>query len=129
MIQYFLEFIFGLVAGIFLGITGIPATGFTLLALDYFNVSDYKTILGAIIFLNLFPITAGSVWEFYKAKKIDFTMGWILLISIMIGSYVSSKFVVGDKDKMSNKTVKYVTSGFNFIIAILFLISAYYDKT
>lgn len=129
MIQYIIEVICGLMTGIFLGATGIPATGLALLILDFFKVADYKTILGAILFLNLFPISAGSVLEFYKAGKIDFNMGWILLISTVIGSYFSSKLVVTDKNKLSNKTIKYITAYLSFITGILFLVSAYYEKS
>jgi len=129
MLQYIIEAISGLVTGLFLGATGIPATGIALFILDFFKVSDYKTILGAILFLNLFPISAGSVWEFYKAGKIDLSMGWILVISTMIGSYISSKLVVNDKHKLSNKNIKYITAYFSFFTGILFLGSAYYDKT
>lgn len=128
MIQYIIEAFFGLLSGVLLGITGIPGTGLTLLALDYFKINDYKSILGAILFANLFPISGGSVWEFYKAGKIDFTIGWILLITIMIGSYVSSKYVVSGKNKLSNKFIKYFTAYFSFVIGILYLISAYYEK-
>jgi uncharacterized membrane protein YfcA len=127
MIQYLIEFIFGLIAGIFLGITSIPATGLTALALDYFKVSDYKSIIGAVLFVNLFPISAGSVWEFYKSKHIDFSMGWILLISIIAGSYFGSKIVVGYKVKMSDKTIKYISAFVSLITAILFYISAIYE--
>ena len=127
MIQYLIEFIFGLIAGIFLGMTSIPATGLTALALDYFKVSDYKSIIGAVLFVNLFPISAGSVWEFYKSKHIDFSMGWILLISIMAGSYFGSKIVVGYKVKMSDKTIKYISAFVSLITAILFYISAIYE--
>lgn len=128
MFNYIVEVIFGLVSGLFLGITGIPATGLTLLGLDYFKVNDYKSILGAVLFLNLFPISLGSVWEFYKAGKIDFIMSWILLITIMIGSYVGSKFVVSGKNQLSTKSVKYITAGLSLLVTILFLISAYYEK-
>ncbi len=129
MIQYIIEVICGLITGIFLGTTGIPATGIALFILDFFKVSDYKTILGAILFLNLFPISAGSVLEFYKAGKIDFSMGWILLISTILGSYFSSKLAVNDKNKLSNKTIKYITAYFSFFTGILFLVSAYYEKS
>jgi len=128
MIQYIIELIFGIIAGIFLGITGMPATGFILLGLDYLKINNYKSILGSVLFLNLFPISIGSVLEFYKTGNIDFTMGWILLFSIITGSYLSSKFVVGSKKKLSNKNIKYITAYFTFVMAILFLISAYYEK-
>ena len=129
MFNYIIEIFLGLLSGVFLGVTGIPANGFILLGLDYFKVNDYKSILGSILFLNLFPISLGSVWEFYKAGKIDFVMGWILLITLMIGSYISSKFVVSGKNQLSNKTIKYITAYFSFFTGILFLLSAQYDKS
>ena len=52
MIQYIIELFFGLICGVFLGLTGIPGTGLTMLGLDYFKVNDYKSILGAILFVN-----------------------------------------------------------------------------
>jgi uncharacterized membrane protein YfcA len=128
MIQYIIELFFGLISGVFLGLTGIPGMGLTLLGLDYFKVNDYKSILGSILFVNLFPISVGSVWEFYKAGKIDFTLGWILLISIILGSYMGSQYVVKGKNQLSNSTIKYLTAYFSFFTGILFLISAYYEK-
>lgn len=127
MFEIFIEFLLGLISGIFLGITGIPALPLTMLILDYLKINDYKNILGAIMFVNLFPISIGSAWEFYKAKRIDFKMGFIILISIIIGSYYSSKFVVTYKNKLSNKTIKYITSGLGLIVSVLFFISAYYE--
>jgi uncharacterized membrane protein YfcA len=128
MIQYIIEAFLGLISGILLGITGIPGTGILLLGLDYFKINDYKSILGTILFLNLFPISVGSVWEFYKAGKIDFTMGWLLLISMIFGSYFSSKYVVKGKNQLTNKTIKYFTACFSLTIFFLFLYSAYYEK-
>ena len=55
-------------------------------------------------------------------------MGYILLISIIIGGYIGSKFVVEERFKISKKTIKYITSGLGFTIGILFLISAHYEK-
>jgi uncharacterized membrane protein YfcA len=128
MFQYIIELFFGLISGVFLGLTGIPGMGLTLLGLDYFKVNDYKSILGSILFVNLFPISVGSVWEFYKAGKIDFTLGWILLISTILGSYMGSLYVVKGKNQLSNSTIKYLTAYFSFFTGILFLISAYYEK-
>jgi uncharacterized membrane protein YfcA len=128
MNQYIIELILGLVCGLILGITGIAPTGLVLLALDYFNIGNYITNLGTILFLNLFPITIGSVWEFYKAKKINYELGLILLVSIVAGSYFGSKMVVGNSDnKLSTKTIKYITSLLGFIIGIFFLRSAYFE--
>ena len=128
MNQYIIETILGLAAGLFLGITGIAPTGLVLLILDYFNIGNYITNLGTVLFLNLFPITIGSVWEFYKSDKINYNMGFILLFTIIIGSYLGSKLVLGDKYKLTKKTIKYITSLLGFVIGISFLISAYNEK-
>ena len=63
MNQSIIEIIVGMLCGLFLGITGIAPTGLVLLTLDFFNIGDYITNLGTILFLNLFPISIGSVWE------------------------------------------------------------------
>ena len=127
MNQYIIEAILGILCGLFLGTTGIAPTGLVLLALDFFNIGDYITNLGTILFLNLFPITIGSVWEFYRSKKINFGMGLTLLFSIIVGSYLSSKLVVRDKNKLSTKSIKCITSALGFTIGLSFLISAYYE--
>lgn len=128
MNQYIIETILGLVSGLFLGITGIAPTGLILLALDYFKIGNYITNLGTVLFLNLFPITLGSVWEFYKSDKINYSMGFLLLFTIIIGSYIGSKLVVGDKYKLTTKIIKYITSLLGFVIGITFLVSAYNEK-
>ena len=128
MNQYVIELILGLIAGFFSGITGILPFGILLIIFDYLNFGDYRSNLGAIALLNLFPITIGSFWEFYKAKKINYSMGYILLVSIIIGGYIGSKLVVEERFKISKKTIKYITSGLGFIIGILFLVSAHYEK-
>ena len=81
------------------------------------------------MFVNLFPITIGSVWEFHKNKQIDFTMGWIVLLTTIIGSYLGSKMVVSEKNILTDKTIKYISGVFSIVVGILFLISGYYDKT
>ena len=128
MNQYVIELILGLIAGFFSGITGILPIGLLLISFDYLNFGDYRSNLGAIALLNLFPISIGSFWEFYKTKKINYSLGYILLISIIIGGYIGSKFVVEERFKISKKTIKYITSGLGFTIGILFLISAHYEK-
>jgi len=126
--RFIIEMIVGLICGIFLGITGIPPTGLVILALDYFKIDDYTRILGTVIFINLFPISIGSAVDFYKAQKINYIMGIILFLSIVLGGFLGSKLVLNKNYKLSKKTIKYLT----FILALLssigFLISAQYEK-
>jgi uncharacterized membrane protein YfcA len=128
MNQYIFELILGLLAGVFSGITGILPVGLLLIIFDFFNIGDYKSNLGAIALINLFPISIGSFWEFFKKDKINYSMGLILLASIVTGGYFGTKFLLNEKLNLSKKTIKYITSGLGFTIGILFLISAYYEK-
>jgi uncharacterized membrane protein YfcA len=128
MNQFLVESILGLLCGLFLGVTGIAPTGVILIALDFLKIGDYKSNLGAIIFLNLFPITIGSVYEFYKSKQINFSLSSILLLTIICGSFIGSKLVVGEKARLSTKAVKYITAYLSLVVGIIFLISAYYEK-
>jgi uncharacterized membrane protein YfcA len=128
MIQYIIEFVLGLIAGLFSGVTGILPVGLLLIIFDYFKIGSYASNLGAFTLLNLFPISIGAFWEHYKANKINFSMGYILLLSIISGSYFGAKFVVNEEFKLSKKSIKYITSILGFIIGILFLISGYYEK-
>jgi uncharacterized membrane protein YfcA len=130
MNQTFIELALGLVSGLFLGITGLAPTGIILLALDFFKIGDYKSNLGSILFLNLFPITLGSVFEFYKSKQINFSLGLTLLFAIITGSFIGSKFVTGDKNTtLSTKEIKYITAYLSLITGVVFFISAYYEKS
>lgn len=125
--QLLIEIIMGLLCGLFLGITSINPTGLVLMGLDLLGIGHYKTNIGSILFLNLFPITIGSVYEFYKVNKINYTLAFTLIITVMIGSYFGSKLVLG-KNQLSEKTIKYITAYLSFFMGAVFLYSAYYEK-
>ena len=127
MNQYIIEAVLGLISGFILGVTGILPVGVILIMLDYLNIGDYRSNLGALLFLNLFPYTFASVYEFYKTKNINFNLGWILLFSIIVGSYIGSKTVIGSGFKFSIKQIKYISSCVTLTMCILFYISAYYE--
>jgi uncharacterized membrane protein YfcA len=129
MYQYIIEFLLGLFAGGFLGVTGIAPMGLLLIVFELLGIGDYKSNLGTVIFLNLFPISIGSVYEFWKAKKINFTMGFILLASVILGSYLSSKLVVRKEKPLSTKTIKYITAYLGLLISTVFFYAAYNDKS
>ena len=128
MYQFVIKTVLGLISGLFLGITGILPIGLLLIALDILKIGDYKSNLGAIIFFNLFPITIGSFFDFYKANQINFSLGVILLASVTFGSFIGSKYVVGEKIVFSVRDIKYITAYLSIFVGIVFLISAYYEK-
>lgn len=127
-IQYLIELILGLFCGLFLGITSLAPTGIILIALEILKIGDYKSNLGSILLLNIFPITIPSVYEFYKSNKINYSFTLILLLSITIGCFIGSKMVVGNNSFLTSTNIKYITGYLSIFMGIIFLISAYKDK-
>ena len=80
------------------------------------------------MFLNLFPITLGSVYEFYNANLINYPFAFTLVITMIIGSYLGSRFITDKKNEISKKTIKYITAVISMIIGLSFLYSAYHEK-
>ena len=117
--------IIGLFFGIMMGMTGILPIGLLIMVLKYLNVGDYKTILGTVLYVLLFPITIGSVWDFYNARKINYFVANVLLVTLIIGSFLGSKFVLDERIQLSEKTIKYISAVITLIASILFFISAY----
>jgi len=128
MLEYVIYILFGLVSGFALGTTSFNPIGLILLLLNALNIGDYKSNLGALIVLNLFPITIGSSFEFYKSGLINWPLALVLCVTITLGSYLGSKIIINKKYDISTKTIKYFTGYVVVIIGIAFLISAYYDK-
>ena len=127
MLQYLIQIVLGVLSGLFLGITGIAPTGLILIALDNLKIGDYKSNLGAILMLNIFPITISSVYQFYKSDKINYSLAFILLFSIITGSYFGSKMVIGKNSFLTVKNIKYLTGLLSLFVACVFLSSAYYE--
>ena len=115
----------GLITGLFSGMTGFFPLGLFVVLFKYLGVGDNETIIGTVLYLLLFPLSIGSVWQFYKSKKINFIVGNILLITIMIGSYFGSKLVLDERYKLTEKKINYITSVITFIASIVFFINGY----
>jgi len=116
----------GLITGLFTGFTGLSAMGIVLMALAVTRIiEDYKTIIGTVLYILMFPTTVAGVWEYYKKGKINFVIGNLLLVTLLIGSYIGAKITLTEKFKISEKTIKYTTSFIALSMGIYFFISAY----
>ena len=115
----------GIIIGLISGVTSILFSGFAVLSLKYLDVGDYKTILGTMLYVLLFPLSIGSALEFYKAKKINFFVGNLLLITLIIGGYFGSRLVLNDYYNLSEKKIKYLTAILSLFSSSLFFYEAY----
>ena len=118
--------ILGLTGGLLTGFTGISNIGLVLAGLSTTKIiTDYKVIMGTVLYILMFPFTSGSVWHFYKYGKINFFIGNIIIVSMFLGSMIGTKLVLRSDLKNSEKTIKYTTSVITFILSMYFFHSAY----
>lgn len=127
MLETIFLIILSLISGTFTGFTGVSSAGiFVLAILDWLPIiKDFKTVIGTVLYILTFPTHIFAVWEFYKRGKIDFTTGNIVIICLLVGSFIGSKILLNSKLKVDEKSVKYLTAFFSFLVAIYFFISAY----
>ena len=114
--------VLGLLCGFMSGFTGITPIGIILIGLltSHF-ASDYKTLIGTLLYVIIFPISIGSVWLFYKNKKINFLLGNILIVTMIIGSFVGSKLILESGIKISDRFIKHVTGVIGIIVGLYFI--------
>jgi hypothetical protein len=127
MLDYFIYIFFGIISGFCLGTTSFNPVGLILLILNALSIGDYKSNLGALMVLNVFPISIGSFFEFYKSGLINWPLALILCVTVTLGSSLGSKIITNKKYAVSNKAIEYFTGYISIIIGIAFLISAYYE--
>lgn len=125
MLDILITIALGVTSGIFTGFTGIGSSGIILAGLSLTKVlKDYKTIMGTMLYILMFPVTLGSTWEFYKVNKINFLIGNVLLVSSVIGTFLGSRIALNEDLKISEKTIRYVTSAVALSIGSYFFYSA-----
>jgi uncharacterized membrane protein YfcA len=114
--------VLGLLCGFMSGFTGITPIGIILIGLlaSHF-VSDYKTLIGTLLYVIIFPISIGSVWLFYKNKKINFLLGNILVVTMIIGSFIGSKLILESGIKISDRFIKHVTGVIGILVGLYFI--------
>ena len=125
MYEILVPILIGTFAGFLTGITGVGSTGFILAGLSFSHIiKDYKMVVGTALYTLLFPTAALAAFEFYKNKKINFLVGNLLLVSILLGAYLGSKLVFTTGFSLSEKNTKYITSLIGFFTCIYFFYEA-----
>ena len=121
--------ILGLFGGILNGVTGLSGIGIILMVLSFTNIiNDYKTTIGTVLYILMFPTSIFGVIEYSKNYKIDFGIGNILIITLLIGAYIGAKLSILYKYNLPDKTVKYISAFIALFTGFYFLISAYHTK-
>jgi len=93
----------GLAAGMMSGLLGIGGGIIIIPALVTFLGFSQKEAQGTSLGLLLPPIGILAVMNYYKAGNLDLKAAGIMIITFIIGSYITSKFVVSIPENMIKK--------------------------
>jgi len=94
MMEIIILLLIGLVAGLASGVLGIGGGILVIPALVYFLNYSQKAAQGTSLGLLLPPIGLLAVLNYYNAGYVNLKAAGIMIITFLIGSYLSSKFAI-----------------------------------
>jgi len=103
MSEIIILLLIGLAAGIASGILGIGGGILVIPALVYLLNYSQKAAQGTSLGLLLPPIGLLAVLNYYQAGYVNLKAAGIMIVTFMIGSYLSSKFAVNLPDTVIKK--------------------------
>jgi len=103
MSEIIILLLIGLAAGIASGVLGIGGGILVIPALVYFLNYSQKAAQGTSLGLLLPPIGLLAVINYYQAGYVNLKAAGIMIVTFLIGSYLSSKFAVNLPDTIIKK--------------------------
>jgi len=103
MSEIIILLLIGLAAGIASGVLGIGGGILVIPALVYFLNYSQKAAQGTSLGLLLPPIGLLAVINYYQAGYVNLKAAGIMIVTFLIGSYLSSKFAVNLPDSIIKK--------------------------
>ncbi len=103
MTEIVILLLIGLGAGLVSGLLGIGGGLLVIPALVLFLNYSQKSAQGTSLGLLLPPIGLLAVLNYYKAGYVNLKAAGIMVITFIIGSYISSKFVVSMPESIIKK--------------------------
>jgi|688.fasta_scaffold602458_2 uncharacterized membrane protein YfcA len=101
----FYSILLGLILGFAFGTFGLFSLTVLVVGLPWFGlVSDQKNMLGTIALVSSFPFSLAVLYKYNKEGKVNWTVGLIIALSLLIGSYLASTFVL---NKLKDADVKF----------------------
>ena len=103
MSEIIILLLIGLAAGMASGVLGIGGGILVIPALVYFLNYSQKAAQGTSLGLLLPPIGLLAVINYYQAGYVNLKAAGIMIVTFLIGSYLSSKFAVNLPDTIIKK--------------------------
>jgi len=128
-LRIILTIIIGIITGIINGSTGLGGSFIIIPLFLLFNIiADYTKTIGTTMFAVLFPMSILSILEYAKNKDIDYFIGVILTITVVIFYYIGTKLHLFLEKKNKLFLLKYLSSIVLIMAGIYFGYDAYVNK-
>jgi len=122
MNEIFLTILLGITSGFIGGTLGQSGAEFMLPGLLILGiVPDFKTAVGTIQFVLIFPISLLAAYEYYKRKQIYVHISLILTVCYFFFAYFGAKFA----KNIPNNVLEYVCGFYFLTISLFFFWNAY----
>jgi uncharacterized membrane protein YfcA len=117
----FYSILLGLILGFAFGTFGLFSLTILVVGLPWFGIiTDQKNMLGTIALVSVFPFSVAALYKYDKAGKVNWTVGIIIGLSVLIGSYLASNFVL---HKLTNADIEF----YRFIFVTILTSFFYYQ--
>ena len=125
IIRYLKTFVLAALVGLLGGIQGQAGALYILSGLLMFDiVKSQEVAAGTALLYTSIPVTLGAAYEYYKRGKIDFTISFILIPTVIIFSILGAKL----NPSIPKKFVLYSIGITSLIISIYFFSKGYNEK-
>lgn len=120
MVQIIYLLLIGFAAGVLSGFMGIGGGIIIIPALVMLLGFSQKTAQGTSLFFLLLPVGILAVWNYYREGFVDVRAAMIMIVTFLIGSYLSSKVAVV-------LPVGYIKKGFA-VLLLFYAVKLFMDK-
>jgi uncharacterized membrane protein YfcA len=122
IIKYIKTFILAAIVGLLGGIQGQAGALYILSGLLMFDiVKSQEVAAGTALLYTSIPVTIGAAYEYYKRGKIDFTLSFILIPTVIVFSMLGARI----NPSIPKKYILYSIGITSFIVSMYFFFKAY----
>ena len=131
MLEIIICIFLGLFVGLYSAFTGTTgASAIMVFLLLFLNILPNQTVIsGTMLFVSCLPLGLFGIYDFYKSNKINYTIGFAIMLGITAGLFFGSKYAIEVNKILGEKSgdkIKFgVTSFIYGILSLLYLYEVY----
>jgi hypothetical protein len=111
MLMLILALVLGVGVGVFSGLIGVGGGVIAVPLLIYIFHMDQKMAQGTSLIMLLGPTGIFAIMEYYKAGNINFKVGLLMAVGVLVGAYFGGAWAQGMSNALLRRTFALVLAG------------------